>query len=72
MTNKKTITIILSCVLVLCLGTILLINKVDFLSGMEAEAKQLLKQYLRVFGFLSIMAIVYVRFQKKENKEIEE
>ena len=72
--NKKTIlTIILLTILLISVVAILVINQADILSEWTKESISLLKQYLKVFGFLSVMGLVYLRLQKPEmDRPIEE
>ena len=62
----------LLAVLVFSVGGILLINNSDILNSWEANSISLLKQYLKVIGFLSIMAMVYVRMRNAKKEVIEE
>jgi len=72
MTNKTKLMIGLLAVLVFSVGGILLINNSDILNSWEANSISLLKQYLKVIGFLSIMAMVYVRMRNAKKEVIEE
>ncbi|NOU58692.1 hypothetical protein [Marinifilum caeruleilacunae] len=74
MKNKRTLTIILLAVLVLSIGSILLINNTDVLSESPENTVSLIRQYLKVLGFLSIMGLVYLRMKsvkRAENEELE-
>jgi len=62
----------LLAVLVFSVGGILLINNSDILNSWEANSISLLKKYLKVIGFLSIMAMVYVRMRNAKKEVIEE
>lgn len=86
--NKKTISILLLFILLISICTILIVNaKPELTSNLTAQSIAVFKQYVKVFGFLSVMALVYLGFSKskeasldeeyiknmpKENKEIEE
>ncbi|MCT4601426.1 MAG: hypothetical protein N4A59_00810 [Marinifilum sp.] len=74
MKNKKTYILILLITLVLSVGSILLINNSDLLIDFDTNTVSLIKQYLKVTGFLSIMGLVYLRMKsvsKTEGEEIE-
>ncbi|MDQ2178973.1 hypothetical protein [Marinifilum sp. D714] len=72
MKNKKTLLIILLVVLLISVGSILLINNTELLVNLEANAVSLIKQYLKVIGFLSIMGLVYLRMKKGNETTSEE
>jgi hypothetical protein len=74
MKNKKTYILILLITLVLSVGSILLINNSGLLIDFDTNTVSLIKQYLKVTGFLSIMGLVYLRMKsvsKTEGEEIE-
>lgn len=74
MKNKKTLIIILLIVLLISVGAILLINNSDLLVNFDNNTVSLIKQYLKVTGFLSIMGLVYLRMKngsKAKSEEIE-
>lgn len=74
MKNKKTLIIILLIVLLISVGAILLINNSDLLVNLDNNTVSLIKQYLKVTGFLSIMGLVYLRMNngsKAKSEEIE-
>ncbi|RKE04791.1 hypothetical protein [Marinifilum flexuosum] len=72
MKNKKTLLIILLVVLLISVGSIVLINNTELLVNLEANAVSLIKQYLKVIGFLSIMGLVYLRMKKGNETTSEE
>ncbi|PXY02802.1 hypothetical protein DF185_01545 [Marinifilum breve] len=72
MKNKKTLLIILLVVLLFSVGTIVLIDNTELLANLEANAVSLIKQYLKVIGFLSIMGLVYLRMKKGNETTSEE
>lgn len=72
MKNKKTLIIILLLVLLISLGSILLINNTELLVSLDANTVSLIKQYLKVIGFLSIMGLVYLRMKKGNETTSEE
>jgi len=72
MTNKTKLIIGLLAVLVLSVGGILLINNSDVLNSWEDNSVSLLKQYLKVIGFLSIMAMVYFKMRGTKKETVEE
>lgn len=72
MKNKKTLIIILLLVLLISLGSILLINNTELLASLDAKTVSLIKQYLKVIGFLSIMGLVYLRMKKGNETTSEE
>lgn len=72
MKNKKTLLIILLVVLLFSVGSIVLINNTELLANLEANAVSLIKQYLKVIGFLSIMGLVYLRMKKGNETTSEE
>ena len=66
MQNKKTYYILLGIVVVACLTTVLLFNHTEMVKDWNAEQKALTKQYLKMFGFMAILGIIFIRFQKKK------
>jgi predicted GTPase len=68
MQNKKIYYILLGAVVVACLSTILVFNHTDFVKEWTFEQKALTKQYLKMFGFMAILGIVFVRFQKRKEE----
>lgn len=72
MKNKKTLIIILLLVLLISLGSILLINNTELLVSFDTNTVSLIKQYLKVIGFLSIMGLVYLRMKKGNETTSEE
>lgn len=72
MKNKKTLIIILLLVLLISLGSILLINNTELLVSLDVKTVSLIKQYLKVIGFLSIMGLVYLRMKKGNETTSEE
>lgn len=73
MTKKTSLIVVLLVVLILAVGSILLINNTDLLIDWETNKVSLLKQYLKVVGFLSVMGLVYLRMKsvKRTEEEIE-
>ena len=63
MTKKTSLIVVLLAVLILSVGSVLLINNTDLLIDWETNKVSLLKQYLKVIGFLSIMGLVYLRMK---------
>ena len=72
MKNKKTFILILLVILILSVGSILLISNSDILKGTNENTVSLIKQYLKVIGFLSIMGLVYLRMKSVKRAESEE
>jgi len=76
--NKKRIVIIaLVVILLISVGSVLVINAYpDLTLGWTLESKSVLKQYIKVIGFLSVMGMVYLvveglKIAKQENEEVE-
>ena len=73
MNKRNILTMILLAIILISVVAILIINQTEIVSKWTKESISLLKQYLKVFGFLSVMGLVYLRLQKPEmDRPIEE
>lgn len=71
--NKKHITIILVLVLLISVCTILIINqKPELTLNWTIEFRAVFKQYVKVFGFVSVMGLVYLHLRKTKEESLEE
>lgn len=71
--NKKHITILLVLILLISVCTVLIINqKPELTASWTAEYKAVFKQYVKVFGFLSVMGLVFLRLRKTKEERLEE
>ncbi len=71
--NKKTITILLLFILLISICTVLVVNGMPELTAdWTAQSRALFKQYVKVFGFLSVMGLVYLRLRKSKEERFEE
>ncbi|PKQ63959.1 hypothetical protein BZG02_08070 [Labilibaculum filiforme] len=78
MSNKKMVVIVLSLILILSISAVLVINGFPELTpNWSVESKSILKQYIKLFGFLSVMGLVYIlveglKMAKVQEQEIED
>lgn len=71
--NKKYITIILFLILLISVCTVLIVNaKPELTAEWTRESRAVFKQYVKVFGFLSVMGLVYLRLRKSKEERLEE
>lgn len=71
--NKKTITILLLFILLISICTVLVVNGIPELTeDWTARSRAILKQYVKVIGFLSVMGLVYLRLRKSKEENLEE
>lgn len=73
MKNRKQINTILLLILIISIGSILLINgQPELTENWTVNTKSIVKQYCKVIGFLSVMALVYLRLKSSKLKSIDE
>lgn len=72
--NKKNLPIVLLlAILAVSVGGVLLLNGSDeFTNDWGVQSVKLVKQYLKLLGFLSVIGLVYIRIKRSKTNEIEE
>ncbi|PCH70181.1 MAG: hypothetical protein COC06_04970 [Bacteroidales bacterium] len=75
MNKKRIVKVALAAILLISVSSVLVINAYpDLTLGWTLESKSVLKQYIKVIGFLSVMGLVYLfveglKIAKQENEE---